>query len=74
VQTVYKDDDPKYWGLIKEFENITGIPLVVNTSFNLRGGPIVCTPEDTIDCFKRSAIDCRVIGNYIAAKAGGKNE
>lgn len=74
VQTVSKDADHRYWSLIKEFEKITGLPLVVNTSFNLRGEPIVCTPEDAIDCFKRSSIDHLVIGNFIASKTEGQNE
>jgi carbamoyltransferase len=68
VQTVSKNTNPKFWHLIKEFENITGIPVIINTSFNLRGEPIVCTPEDAISCFKRSQMDCLVLGNYVAER------
>jgi carbamoyltransferase len=68
VQTVSKDTNPKLWQLIKEFENITGIPIVINTSFNLRGEPIVCTPEDAISAFRRSQMDCLVLENYVVEK------
>ena len=68
VQTVSKNTNPKFWHLIKEFENITGVPILINTSFNLRGEPIVCTPEDAISCFKRSQMDCLVLGNYVVEK------
>jgi carbamoyltransferase len=69
VQTVKKDDNILFWHLIKEFENITGIPMVINTSFNMRGEPIVCTPEDAISCFRRSGMDYLVLGNYVIGKA-----
>jgi carbamoyltransferase len=68
VQTVSKNINPKLWQLIKEFENITGVPVIINTSFNLRGEPIVCTPEDAIDVFRRSQMDCLVLGNYVAER------
>jgi carbamoyltransferase len=70
VQTVSKTTNQKLWQLIKEFENITGIPIIINTSFNLRGEPIVCTPEDAIDCFQRSKMDCLVLGNYVIERLG----
>lgn len=68
VQVVNKTTNPRFWHLIKEFESLTGIPLLINTSFNLRGEPIVCTPEDAIGCFKRSQMDSLVLGNYVAEK------
>lgn len=68
VQTVSRNINPRLWQLIKEFENITGVPVLINTSFNLRGEPIVCTPEDAISCFTRSQMDCLVLGNYVAEK------
>ena len=68
VQTVSKDTNPKFWQLIKEFENISGIPVILNTSFNLRGEPMVCTPEDAISCFQRSQMDCLVLDNYFVTK------
>jgi len=68
VQTVSKSTNPKFWQLIKEFENITGVPVVLNTSFNLRGESIVCTPQEAINCFRRSQMDCLVLGNYVVDK------
>jgi len=68
VQSVSKKINPRLWRLIKEFENITGIPVILNTSFNLNREPIVCAPEEAVSCFKRSQMDCLVLGNYIAEK------
>ena len=68
LQTVNKNSNPRFWQLIREFENITGVPVLINTSFNLRGEPIVCTPEDAISCFTRSQMDCLVLGNYVLEK------
>jgi carbamoyltransferase len=68
VQTVNKNSNPKFWQLIKEFGNITGVPVLLNTSFNIRDEPIVCTPEDAISCFQRSQMDCLVLGDYIVER------
>lgn len=68
VQSVSKESNPRYWKLIKEFKNQTGYGLVVNTSFNVRGEPIVCTPEEAFDCFMRTEMDYVVIGNYLFDK------
>jgi carbamoyltransferase len=68
VQTINKNTNAKLWSLVKEFENITGIPVLINTSFNLKGEPIVCSPEDAISCFKRSQMDCLVLGNYVVER------
>jgi carbamoyltransferase len=68
VQTVTADTNPNYYALIKEFENQTGCPVVVNTSFNVRGEPIVCTPEDAYRCFMRTHIDYLVLGSYLLDK------
>lgn len=68
VQTVSKKTNPKFWDLIHEFENITGIPMLVNTSFNLRGEPIICSPYDAIASFQKSQMDCLVLGNYIVER------
>src|SRR5262249_36563627 len=62
IQTVTADTNPDYYGLIKEFERQTGCPVLVNTSFNVRGEPIVCTPADAYRCFMRTHIDALVIG------------
>jgi carbamoyltransferase len=69
VQIVSKKTNPKFWQLIKEFENITGVPLIINTSFNLRGEPIVCAPEDAISSFKRSQLDCLGLENFIIERS-----
>jgi carbamoyltransferase len=68
VQTVEEATNPDYYGLIKEFERLTGCPVVVNTSFNVRGEPIVCTPLDAYRCFMRTHIDYLVLGPYLLAK------
>lgn len=68
VQTVSKNTNPKFWQLIKEFENLTGVPLIINTSFNLRGEPIVCSPEDAARSFKASQMDCLVLGNFVTER------
>ncbi len=68
VQTVHKESNPRYWNLINAFKEITGCSVVVNTSFNVRGEPIVCTPEDAYRCFMRTEMDYLVIGDYFFAK------
>lgn len=68
VQTVNREQEPRFWGLIKAFGDITGVPVLLNTSFNLRGEPIVNTPEDAISCFNRTNMDMLVIGNCVAVK------
>ncbi|MEW6753702.1 MAG: carbamoyltransferase [Candidatus Latescibacterota bacterium] len=69
VQTVRREDNPLYWDTIRAFGNLTGYPLVVNTSFNVRGEPIVCTPEDAYRCFMRTEMDQLVLGPYLLDKA-----
>ena len=64
LQTVKKEDNPLYWQLIKEFENITGVPVVLNTSFN-ENEPIVCNPQEALDCFIRTKMDVLVLGRYL---------
>jgi carbamoyltransferase len=68
VQTVSRDTNPDYYDLIKEFERLTGCAVLVNTSFNVRGEPIVCTPEDAYRCFMRTHIDCLVLGPFLLDK------
>jgi carbamoyltransferase len=70
VQTVSQETNPLYWRLIKEFEDLTGVGLVLNTSFNVMGQPIVCRPEEAIDCFLNTGIDRLIIGNFVADKLG----
>ncbi|MFC1785576.1 carbamoyltransferase C-terminal domain-containing protein, partial [Candidatus Neomarinimicrobiota bacterium] len=68
IQSVNKYTNPKYWSLINEFKNQTGYGIIVNTSFNVRGEPIVCTPDDGFRCFMRTEMDYLVIGNYLFDK------
>ena len=68
VQTVSKNDSPEYYKLIEAFDKKTGCPSIINTSFNVRGEPIVCTPEDAYRCFMRTEMDVLVIDNYIFLK------
>jgi carbamoyltransferase len=68
IQTVRKETNPKYHQLISKFYELTGCPLIVNTSFNVRGEPIVNTPEDAYSCFMGTDIDLLVIGNCILRK------
>ncbi len=68
VQTVSRDTNPDYYDLIREFAKLTGCPVVVNTSFNVRGEPIVCTPQDAHTCFMRTHIDALVLGPFVLYK------
>jgi len=65
IQTVEEDVNPRMYSVLRAFEALTGCPLLVNTSFNVRGEPIVCTPEDAYRCFMRTEIDVLVMGNHI---------
>jgi carbamoyltransferase len=68
IQTVHKETNPRYYELINSFKELTGYAVVVNTSFNVRGEPIVCTPNDAYRCFMRTEMDYLVVGNYIFDK------
>ena len=68
LQTVRERDNPRYWRLIREFARITGVPVVLNTSFNLRGEPIVCTPYDAFRTFYSSGLDYLALGDFVLAK------
>jgi carbamoyltransferase len=69
VQTVAPEDNPRFHRLLGEFEKNTGCPVLVNTSFNVRGEPPVCTPEDAFRCFMRTEMDYLVLGNFLLSKA-----
>lgn len=71
VQTVNRDQNAVYYDLLAAFERRTGVPVLVNTSFNTRGQPIVCTPHDALECFATSPIDALAIGSFIVEKAPG---
>jgi len=68
IQSVHKETNPKYYELIEKFRDLTGVGVVVNTSFNVRGEPIVMTPNDAYRCFMRTEMDFLVIGNYLFDK------
>ncbi|MEG4987917.1 carbamoyltransferase [Microcoleus sp. BR0-C5] len=69
IQTVHKETNPRYYDLISHFEKRSGCSIVVNTSFNVRGEPIVCTPEDAYRCFMRTEMDYLVLENYLLPKS-----
>lgn len=68
VQSVHKETNDRYWTLINKFKERTGYGVIVNTSFNVRGEPIVCTPDDSYRCFMRTEMDYLVVGNYLFTK------
>jgi carbamoyltransferase len=68
IQTVHEETNPRYYRLLKAFEARTGYPVLVNTSFNVRGEPIVCTPEDAYRCFMRTEMDLLVMENCVLSK------
>jgi carbamoyltransferase len=68
IQTVHADTNPRYHRLLSEFNERTGCPVLVNTSFNVRGEPIVCTPEDAFRCFMGTEIEVLVAGNCVLQK------
>jgi carbamoyltransferase len=68
VQTVRREDNPLYYELLDAFGRLTGCPVLVNTSFNVRGEPIVCTPAQAYACFMRTEMDCLVLGDYLLLK------
>jgi carbamoyltransferase len=69
LQTVTQEANPRYWRLIKAFEQATGVPVVLNTSFN-DNEPIVCRPEEALDCFQRTRMDALVLGDFLITRAG----
>ncbi|PYS82179.1 MAG: hypothetical protein DMF67_14160 [Acidobacteria bacterium] len=69
IQTVRREDNPTYYELLSAFERLTGCAVLVNTSFNVRGEPIVCTPSEAYTCFMRTEMDCLVLGDFVLLKA-----
>ncbi|MCP4326871.1 MAG: carbamoyltransferase [Alphaproteobacteria bacterium] len=69
IQTVHRDTNPRFYGLIERFKEKTACPVLVNTSFNVRGEPIVCTPEDAFRCFMATEMDLLAVGNCLLRKA-----
>jgi carbamoyltransferase len=68
VQTVSREDNARYHDLIKAFDALTGYGVIINTSFNVRGEPIVCTPEDAYRCFMRTEMDYLVLNSFLLDK------
>jgi carbamoyltransferase len=68
LQTVTREANPRYWSLIKAFEQLTGVPVVLNTSFN-DNEPIVCSPAEALDCFQRTQMDALVLGDFLITRA-----
>ncbi len=68
LQTVHSETNPRFWNLLRTFKKQTGCPVLVNTSFNVRGEPIVCNPEDAYRCFMRTEMDILVINNFVFLK------
>ena len=70
IQTVSSRTNSIFWNLINEFKKITGVSVLLNTSFNVKNEPIVCSPKDALACFLSTNIDCAAIGDYIISKRG----
>jgi carbamoyltransferase len=68
IQTVHRETNPRYHALLSAFKTVTGCPVLVNTSFNVRGEPIVCTPEDAFRCFMGTEVEALAIGNCFLHK------
>jgi carbamoyltransferase len=68
IQTVHNDTNPRYHAVISKFKEKTGCPIVVNTSFNVRGEPIICSPTDAFKCFMGTDIDVLAVGNFVLFK------
>jgi carbamoyltransferase len=68
LQTVRREGDPLFHSLIERLDELTGVPIVLNTSFNLQGEPIVCTPRDALRTFASSGMDALVIGPFVVTK------
>ena len=71
MQTVNEQQNGLNYRLIKRFGELTGVPVVINTSFNVRGEPIVCTPRDAYNTFVKTGIDALVIGDYVVTQKAG---
>jgi len=68
IQTVSEESNPRFGKLLEAFNELTGCPILINTSFNVRGEPVVCTPEDAYRCFMRTGMDWLAINNFLFEK------
>jgi carbamoyltransferase len=69
IQTVRRADNPMYYDIIRAFYDLTGCPVIVNTSFNVKDEPIVCTPDDAYQCFMKTGMDVLVMESFVLTKA-----
>jgi len=69
VQTVTRESNERFYEVIRAFGELTGVPVLLNTSFNVRGEPIVCTPEDAVNCLLKTGLDYLVLGNMLVHKS-----
>ena len=69
IQSVHQNTNPLFYKTIKKFDEKYGCPVIINTSFNVRGEPIVCSPQDAYLCFMRTNMDYLIMGNYLLEKA-----
>ena len=69
-QTVRKDVNKRFWSLIEEFRRLTGVPVLLNTSLNIKGEPIVCSPEEAVNCYLNTGLDVLAIGDYLVTEKG----
>ena len=74
LQTIRRKDNELYYDLIKEFGKLSGIPILINTSFNIRGEPIVCSPEDAYRCMMGTGIDLLVMGKFLIKRGDNKKD
>jgi carbamoyltransferase len=74
LQVIRKNQHAKYYAVIKEFEKMTKVPILINTSFNIRGEPIVCTPRDAYRCMMGTGIDYLVMGNFMVKREDNPND
>jgi carbamoyltransferase len=68
VQTIRREQNPRYYDVLRAFEQRCGVPVLVNTSFNTRGRPVVCTPRDALEAFYTSPLDALAIGSFLVEK------
>ena len=68
IQTVSRTHNLRFWNLLNEFNALAGVPILLNTSFNVKGEPIVCTPDDAVRCFLSTEIDYLVLGDFICTR------
>jgi carbamoyltransferase len=68
LQTVSEPSNPLFYKLIRAFEQRTGVPMLLNTSFNVRGEPIVCTPREAVSCFRTTDLDALILGRFVIVK------